>query len=238
MKMFGRWSVLVLAAILVAVYANVACADLYWESVSETKNIPQQPDTSSLVKTYYSLNASRIETDDFTMIIDHDAMMLYRLNPKDKTYTTANMGAMVQGPAGEAPAQVEQRKKFQQMMASMVNSMEVTPTDEKKSIAGYPCRKVLVKMMMMESDYWVSKDVEGYDELKAISAHVAEKFKDNPMLAQMTQAAMLSKLDGFPVQVVSHMGEGATVTTLKGIEKKPLSADLFKVPADYKLRQR
>jgi hypothetical protein len=192
-----------------------------------------QNKTTQTTKNYYSKNASRVEAGDKVMIIDYGSMMLYQLDPAEKTYSEVDFNQMMAGPAGQGQQAANKRQMFQKMMKSMMDSIQVTPTGEHKKIAGYDCHKVNVQMMTVSSEYWVSNDVPGYDELKQITAEAAQKFKDNPVLAQMTQTDMLTKLDGFPVQVISKMSNRTMTTTLQQVEQKTLSADLFKIPAGY-----
>jgi hypothetical protein len=47
----------------------------------------------------------------------------------------------------------------------------------------------------------------------------------------------MSGKEGFPVKTVSNVMGMKTTTTLKKIEKKSLSKNLFKVPGGYKLKE-
>lgn len=226
-----RKAVGVLTLVLLFALTGTAWADLYWEALQETSGGPTG--TGQTVKTYYSQTASRVESGSSVMIIDYNRMISYQLEPAKKTYSEVDLNKLAEGPPGMGQDKGDKGKMFQQMMKNMMDSVEVTPVDEQKKIAGYDCRRVNVKMMMMESEYWVSKEVPGYQELKRISAQVADKLKGNPMLAQMTQAGMLSKLDGFPVQVVTHAQQRTVTTTLQKIEEKALDSDLFQVPSGY-----
>ena len=87
--------------------------------------------------------------------------------------------------------------------------------------------------MMMNSDYWLSKDVKGYEEIKEIGKKIAGVFDENPMMKQMNIAGMMGQLDGFPVQMVMNIMKGTSTTTLKKIEKKSLDKSLFSVPEGY-----
>jgi len=138
------------------------------------------------------------------------------------------------------PAQNEILRKVTdlKMMKNMMGSIQVTPTQETRNIAGYNCQKYLVSGgMMMNSDYWLSKDVKGYEEVKEIGKKISGVFDDNPMMKQMNIAGMMGQLDGFPVQTVMNIMQGTSTTTLKKIEKKSLDKSLFSVPEGYTLEQ-
>jgi hypothetical protein len=226
----NKWQlVLVLTLSTLFIGVSVASADLYWESEQVTQGVKGQPPGPSLMKSYYTDKASRIELPDGKiMIMEYDKKLVYRLDPAAKTYSQMDMNEMA-GSKKMANMPAEQRK----MMESMMQSMQITPTEETKVINGYKCKKYMVSFMMMNGEYWLSKDVKGYDELKAIGAKMAKSFENNPMLKQMNIAAMMDKLDGFPVQTVTQVMGGTITNTLVKVEKKSLSSDLFQVPAGY-----
>lgn len=213
--------------------STAAMADLYWESEQQTKGMPGHPDETKIVKTYLTSYASRTERDGQINIMNFDTKIMYHINPQAKTYQQINLAEIGKPPAMSG----EKGKAQQQMMKNMMGNIQVTPTDEKKQIAGYNCRKYLVSGMMMNSEYWVSKDVKGYDEVKAIGKKVAGIFEENPMMKQMNIAGMMAQLDGFPVQMVMNIMNGTSTTTLKKIEEKSLDKSLFSVPAGYKLTE-
>jgi len=208
-----------------------AYSDLYWECVVVTggapeglpKDLPKEvrdqmldqfkPRTET-AKYYLTAYASRSETNDMIMIVEFDTMTMYQINLNDKTYTKVSSTEM------------------EQMTAGMTEDMKVTPTNETKKISGYNCKKYKVTVMGLESEHWLSKDVKGYKEFKAISEKI---YKKNKKLRQMHMIGMSYK-EGFPVKTVSNVMGMTTTSTLKKIEKKALSKELFKVPGEYKLQ--
>jgi hypothetical protein len=225
---------LVLLVFFFALAPAAVWGDLYWEAENVSTGLPGQPDGTRIVKHYYAANVSRTDMGDgMVMIMDFNAMTMSRLNTRTKTYTQMDMNQM--GPPGMPAAQKERAGK---VMAGMAQSMQVTPTGETKTINGYACKKFNVNFMMMDSEYWVSKDVKGYEELKSSTAKLAGVFEKNPALANMDISGMLAKLDGFPIQTTTHMMNGTMVTTVMHIEQKQLDPSLFKVPSDFTLTQR
>jgi hypothetical protein len=232
--MFNRqWKVsLPLAVFILLFVSSTAFCDLMWESEKETTNVPGQQDGITTQKNFYSSNASRVETGDGTvMIMNFDKMMMYRLNSEKRTYTEVNMSDM--GMPQNVPD--EQKEQMKKMMGSLMQSFQVTPTDETQTIEGYKCRKYLVSFMRVNSEYWISKDVKGYDELKKVGARLSKYYAQNPMLQQMDVAGMMDKLDGFPVMTITKIMGGSMKTVLKKVDMKPLSPDLFMVPKDFTL---
>ena len=222
-----------LAILLVLLLPGLAVGDLYWESAQVTQGIPGQTDATRLVKHYITKDFSRTDVDNQIMIMNYKTMMMYNINPGDKTYTEVNMKE-IGLPEGMDPAQAE---KAQEMIKQMFGDMKVVPTNEKKTIAGYECRKYDVDFMMVKTEYWTSKQVKGYQELKEASKKMQQAFAQNPILKNTNIMGMMDSLDGFPVEIVNHMMGGSSVTTLKKVEQKKLSPSLFKVPAGYTLKK-
>ena len=230
MKKVGLMLKLLLFSIIIGLTASsVAMADLYWESDQETKGMPGHPDETKVVKTYLTANASRTEREGQITIMNFDTKIMYLVNPQAKTYQQINMAEMGKPPEMKG----EKGQMQQQMMKNMIGNIQVTPTQETRQIAGYNCQKYLVSGMMMNSDYWLSKDVKGYEEIKEIGKKIASVFDENPMMKQMNIAGMIGHLDGFPVQMVMNIMKGTSTTTLKKIEKKSLEKSLFSVPEGY-----
>lgn len=210
-----------------------ANADLYWENENVTRGIPRQPDGTKLQKNYFTSKTARIEPGDgHVIIVDYDAMLMYNLNPREKTYSTTDLNQPIGVPSNLSGPDKERMGK---MMGEMMQ-IKITPTNETKVIEGYKCRKYLADVAMLQGVYWVSKEVKGYDELRAMGARVAKVVEKNPMLRQMNVAAMVEKLDGFPVHTVNTVMGGTVTSTLKRVEQKPLDPQLFKVPKGYALK--
>ena len=227
--------ILPLAVMFFIVFSPIAYGDLYWVNLVVSggepdflaKNMPKQvreqmlkefkstTETESCFLTSYGF---RSEAKDHIVIIEYDTMIMYQLNRLEKIYTKVDMKAEMEGSMG-------------QMAEEMSEDSRITPTDETKKIAGYNCRKYIVTLMDAENEHWLSKEVEGYKEYKAISDKVLQK---NPQWGQMNIVGFSGK-HGFPVKTVNNMMGMTVTTTLQKIEKKSLSKDLFKVPAGYKL---
>lgn len=224
-----RWFFPMMLITLLA-FAPLASADLYWESESVSKGMPGQSNTPQLIKNYLTTQASRSEMGKQVMIMNFDTMNMYTINPAQKTYSTMNMNQM----GNMAGMDSEDSQMMQKMMKNMMKSIQVTPTGEKKKIAGYDCKKYNVSMMMVNSEYWVSDQVKGYKEMKSMGTKISQKLSHNPMLKQMNVAALMDQLDGFPVQVITSAMGGTQTVTLKKIKEGKLDKKLFEVPSGYK----
>ena len=225
---------LVFALLFYLLFTPVAYGDLYWESAVETGGVPEgmlqsmpkqirdqmldqfKPKTE-IIKNYLTPFAFRSEQKDHIMIINYDTMTMYQIDPTKKTYTKVNLLAAME-----------------QIGQGMSEDMKVIATNETKNIAGYKCTKYIVTVMGAKTEHWVSKDVKGYKEYKAVSEKMEKKFKKNPSMGKMGMSDISCK-EGFPVKTVTDMMGVKSITTLKKIQKKSLSKNLFKIPEGYKL---
>jgi hypothetical protein len=233
MKM-KKWALcLGIVALFTGLCAPSANADLYWETENVSTNIPNQPDGTSIQKYYFTPKASRVQLgDNKVIIVDYNAMQLYSLDTKAKTFTELNLNELPGLPGVAA----SDKKKVAEMMGAMMGS-RITPTDELKTIAGYKCRKYNVHIAIVNGEYWVSKDVRGYQELREVGAKVGAIAERNPLLRQIDVAGMVDKLDGFPVYTVNHVLGGTVASTLRKVEQKSLDPALFIVPKDYAMKK-
>jgi len=220
---------IIFAVMAILVFPGLAFADLYWESEQVTNGVQGQPDQTQMVKNYMTDHASRTDMEDRVTIMDFDKMVIYQLNPAAKTYVKNDMKDIGRPPSMKD----EEVQAFQEMMRKMIGEVKVVPTNEKKKIAGYNCTKYELAMMATRSEYWLSKEVKGYEEMKAVGRKMAGVFDTNPMLKQMNIAGMMSQLDGFPVQMVTNLMGGTITSTLKKVDVKKLDKNLFVVPAGY-----
>ncbi len=229
--------VLTLAVVVFIVISPMAYGDFYWEyfvvsggeSDSLPKDLPKEvreqmqnqlkPSTETQ-KCYLTPYGFRAEQTDDILIIKYDTMTMYQLNPLEKTYTKVDMLDEMEGSMG-------------QMAKEMAEESRMTLTDETKEIAGYSCRKYIFTLMGAESEHWLSIEVEGYEEYKAIGEKMLKK---HPELGQMGMAGFTGE-EGFPVKTVNNMMGMTVTTTLQKFEKRSLNKNLFEVPAGYKLME-
>jgi hypothetical protein len=231
----GKWKLcLALALMFVFPVSSIAYGELYWESLvvkggvpeGLPKDMPEQvrkqileqfKQKTETARCYLASHAWRAETSDGVMIMMFDSMTMYHINPEDKTYMKIDMmSEMDRGVAKD-----------------MSKEVQVIPTNEYMEIAGYKSRKYYMTTMDFKSEYWVSKEIRGYKEYKAI---VEKALRENPRLQQMGIFGIPAK-EGFPVKTVNKVMGMTTTSTLKKIEKRSLGKDLFKVPEGYTLRE-
>ena len=221
-----------IAALLAVFCGRSAMADLYWETESVSTNDSNHKNKVSTQKYYFTPGALRVELGGSRVyIVDYNAMELYTLDTKTKTSSEMKLNEL---PGIEVSA--ADKNKMAEMMGAIM-AIQVTPTEEWKTIAGYKCRRFNVRIAIVNGEYWVSEDVKGYRELKTLGAKVGAIAERNPMLRQIDVAGMVEKLGGFPVYTVNHVMGETVASTLKRIEQKSLDPSLFVIPGDYTSRK-
>jgi Domain of unknown function (DUF4412) len=221
-----RFSLYVCIFTLLIAWTPCTLADFYWESQVTSSGMPGGQDKDEITKTYMKDGAMRTESSDGIMIMDMENGLIYQIDNVKKTYSELNLATMFSGDS-------EAQQFMANMMKSMAEDIKIEKMDETKKISGYKCTKYVVTIMGMQSEQWVTKDVKGYTELQKSSKKYLEKFKDNPMVKNMIGNPAFDKVDGFPIQTVSQMGNIKTMSTVTKIEKKSFGDKLLKPPAGY-----
>lgn len=206
-----------------------AKADLYWESRSVSVGIPGQTNGKSSQRYYFTPYASRVDLGAGKVLIVHyKTRKLYSLNTRARTFTPIDLNRIggIPGISGKDQA------KMAKLMGGMFGT-QIVPTDKYRTIAGYRCREYFVHIAIVNGEYWVSKDVKGYRELKSLGAEAGSLAQYNPLFRQLDIPDLVAKLDGFPVLSVNHVMGGTVRTTLTKIDQRSLPASLFDIPRNY-----
>ena len=229
----GKWLfysfIIALASVFFAARAE---ADLYWETRSVSVDISGQSNGKSLQRYYFTPSASRVELGaGNVVIVRYKSMKLYSLNTRKRTCTEINLARLPKIPGLSGGNQ----KEIALLMGDML-SIQVHPVDRYETIAGYRCREYHVQIAIVNGDYWVSKDVEGYEELKTLGTEAEAVAAYNPLFRQVDVAGLVRKLDGFPVRTVNHVLGGTVTSTLTKIVHTPLDPALFDIPRNYTMK--
>lgn len=222
-----------LMALAAVFFAGPARADLYWETRSVSVNISGQPDGNSIQRYYFTPYASRVELGAGNLVIvRYKSMKLYSLNTRTRTCTQINLAKLpeIPGLSGADPNELAQ-------IMGNVMGIEVHPINRYKTIAGYRCREYHVRFAIMTGEYWISKDVEGYGELRTLGTEADAIAQYNPLFRQIDIASIVRKLNGFPVRTVNHVMGGTVTSTLTKVVQSRLDPSLFDVPRDYKMKK-
>jgi len=223
-----------LASAIVLAPAVVQAQDL---TLRETTTVKGQ-DTPSA--TFLGRTATRHNgADGMDVIVRLDAQKMITVNNKRKTYSEMTFDDL-QKMANAATQQMENlppeiAAKMKGMMGGG-GEASVTKLGAGETIAGYATEKYHVAMGPMEVDLWVAPDVVTptmyYDVMKALAPA-------NPMLDMKRLYEEFKKINGTPMKRVSNikmMGQSMTETVVvNAVDKTPIPASTFEVPAGYKL---
>lgn len=219
-----------LGCMVIALATSMVFADLYSESIVTGGPGRDAPETS---KAYLSEHGMRIEAGDETaMIVNYKEEKFYQLNLKDKTYTETKFEDFLK-PQDEKDAQM--LEQTQKMLDQMLDSMEVTKTEETQEINGFNCTKYMVSIMGSSSVYWVTKDVPEHEAMINIADKYKDHFKKSPVLRSFTTGFdMQKKIDGFPIKIVNKLMNMEIVQEVQKVETKALDKALFQAPEGFK----
>jgi len=225
MRLVSVLRVLPLAASLVLVPAAYG-QDVYVEAISHTDESEMMgqktPAKDGLVKTW--IGEKRIatwnEAENTGVIVRGDINKMFILFPKNKTYY-------------ESPLPFKFPPEIEKMQEMMKVEATVTPTGEKKVIAGFNTERVEVTISMMGQDmkmnYWISKEVPvSTDQLAAV---IEAMFSRNPMFGDLLDK--FRHLEGYPVRVEFQFLGMNSYQEVTKVEQKPAPAGTYEVPEGF-----
>ncbi|MGC9196953.1 MAG: DUF4412 domain-containing protein [Syntrophobacteraceae bacterium] len=228
-RLFYLW-ILTVAGLI---FTGQAKADLYWETRSVSVGIAGQTNGNSIQKYYFTPYASRVDLGAGKIIIVYyKTRKVYSLDTRTRTCTPIDLSRIggIPGLSGKDQA------KMSQLMGAMLGS-QIVSTNKYRTIAGYRCREYFVHVAIVNGEYWVSKEVKGYRELKSLGVEAGVLAQYNPLFRQIDIADLVRKLDGFPVLSVNHVMGGTVRSTLTKIDQRSLPRSLFDIPRNYAMKK-
>ncbi len=188
--------------ILMLVLASSVCADFSYTTTIKGAG----PAAGAVTKHKIKGNKMKIDTGSNIIISDLDAQTVTSINVAAKTYSVSSITQ-----PGSALAK-----------SGMEVKAEVKDTGQQKHIGGFNCRQIIMSMTMtgqpmamnMENEMWVSADVPGAAELKAVGIKMAEKglypasgdARSSRMMADLQK--QMAKVNGIPVLQITRMKSG------------------------------
>lgn len=156
-------------SIIMLSLASVSFADFRYVTTIKSTG----PGGGTLTRHFVKGNKMKVDTGNTVMISDFDAQTLTLIDHAAKSYRVT--------PLAQAGAALEK--------SGMEIKADVRDTGVKKQIAGFNCRQIIMTMTMggqpaqgtppmqmnMENEMWISNEVPGASELKAISSRMAER---------------------------------------------------------------
>ena len=212
-------------------WSGPVCADMSWETETVILSLQQdnaQIKTSS--KVYFSDHAYRLDMDTVTIVIDFISEMITRVNWSQNTYEVLPVREFGKPKQFENMTQ-EKLDQFKRLLETFLRSAEIVPLGETRQIGPYMCAGYEIKYPMVNTQVWATRQVDGYDQMRLIGHKLDVAVRENPFLKSLNSLSNFAgKVDGVPVLTVTNTEGGRTVTRVRNISTKKLSADVFTMP--------
>jgi hypothetical protein len=234
---------------LCIVFASYA-QGVYWEA---TTSGSMKSDEAQVSQFYYMPRMLKVVEigDDMAVILRLDKELMIVMNTREKTYwemTFAEMEEMVKGAGMQMDAAMREMEKQmaglsieqQEMMKKMMGSrkpkekakIEVTRTNESKTIGGYRCTKyVLERGGEEEGVVWATKDMKEFEVMRKDMEEFGKRMDAMRAKESMGVEEAINAIDGFPIQTEMADGEKTVVTKVEG---RSTPAKEFEVQAGFK----
>ncbi len=179
----------------------------------------------------------RTSPDGNDTIIRVDEGRIIMINREARTYssvTVQELNQMLEKTAAETAQTDEQREAVRKMMGEVLDSFSVSKLGPGEPVAGYKTEKYLVKGMM-EMEIWAAPDIKVPDYYyEALKMSV----RPNPLFDVRKLYDEFKKINGMTMKTVATMKlmnmEIETETVVTSVERKPIPASTFEIPADFK----
>lgn len=232
-----------LAALCVLLSSPWALADeegILIETVNRQSGLSGEETTEELSRTLVAYGKMKIASADpqgTDMIVDPATGEMIFLNHAAKEYYRLNRKEVL---AGLSQPGIEQMRALLEQ-----TQVQVEPTEERRQINGFDCRKYRVikrGLMDVEQEVWAAEGVDlnldPYNDLMRLSG--PEGLLGDSEAAR-AQRAEMQKIKGYPILTISKvqiMGtEMENQVEVRTIRKEPMAASLFEIPADYQERR-
>jgi hypothetical protein len=235
LKINRTWiAALVFTAVVVMIPAAVLAQDLTLHESSTIQNKPATPSTTFLSK----IGTRHNGVDGKDVIVRLDTQKVVSIDNKKKTYTEMTFEEiqnLAQATTASMPPEaLAQMKKMG--MGGGTGEATVTSLGAGEPIAGYATQKYHISMSPLEIDIWAAPDVvtpaQYFDAMKAL-------MPANPMMDLRKMFEEFKKIKGTALKTVTNMkmmGMNSTTTMeVTSVDKTPVPASAFDVPAGYKL---
>lgn len=217
---------LLMLVILTAI-APMVSADFSYEM----RNARPGASEPTISRTWMSDTAFRIEPDPNTVqIINFASGELMVMNVSEKT---CQITKFIES---NTESLSDPNTSQQNTLNSMIDSIEITRTEEKQIINGHSC--VLVKAVIKGGtpiDYWVTKDYSEYGRLLEQVNKNREHLKNHAILQKvLTSYDIYKKIDGFTIRSISKFMRMELVSETTNISQEKIDPKMFLPPDDYK----
>lgn len=226
-----------LALALVAAFAGIsfaAAADTLVTLSSREQGVGDQPERQGTVTLWIGDDVVARDDGRSRAILRDGELVL--VDHESRSYSL--LALPVDVPSLIPP---EMRELAGQMMQMMRMDAEITPTDERREVAGWDARRYQVQLtnpmgVAVAMDLWLSEEVE----LPAARVEELARALGEVQPGGGGWVAELTALPGFPVLQETRIAVGGDEMTsreeLVSIERKTAPAGVYAPPADYEVR--
>jgi len=237
----GRGAATWIAAVVLAGAFALTPSMLFAQDLTlhGTRTQPRGPEVATT--SYFTPTAIRQTTGDGNeVILRLDSKKMVTLDNKRKTYSEMTFDELqkmaLAATAGMENLPPEAAAQMKKLMGGAGGDVTVTATGPGETIAGYATQNYHVAMGPIEMDMSVAPALAlptvYYDAMKALAPA-------NPMFDMKKLYDEFKKIKGTPLKTVTNMkmmGQSMTTTELvTSVDKAPIPAGTFDVPAGYKL---
>ncbi len=212
---------------------------IFIETINRQSGLTGEAPSEEVSQTWVAYGKMKIASTDpqgTDMIIDPATGEMTFINHAAREYYRLNTQAMR---AGMSEPGIDQMRALLEQ-----TRVQVEPTDERRQINGFDCRKYRVTktgLMDVEQEVWAAEDIEldlrRYQDLMHLAG--PEGLLGDSELAR-AQRAEMQKIKGYPILTISKlqlMGtEMESQIEVRVIRREPIAPSLFAIPADYKER--
>lgn len=227
------------ASVLRDAEAQVFSQDLTLHSTVTSPGMGGMGGGSATSTDYCSKNALKTSSSDGNdSIIRFDTEKLISIDNKKKTYSELTF-KQLQELLSQAQAELggmseEELAMVKKVMGQTATSFSVAKLGPGENIAGYATEKYLLKGPV-EVEIWAAPDLKippaYYDAMQF-------QMPPNPMFDMQKMYSEMKKIAGIPLKTVTTMKmmgkEMKTTRVVTSIEKGPIPASVFEIPAGYK----
>lgn len=245
----GMASAMLLAVILLlaagvrpaaAQATSIFSQDLTLQETTTMTGMPMASGKATTSTKYFSGNAMRtVSSTGEDSIIRFDQQKMIQIDHQKKSYSEMTFQQMQEmlDKLGSDPGvdNKQAAEAMKQVFGQTMGQVSVKPNGPGEPIAGYATEKYLVSMTPMEMQLWTAPGLTippvYYDTMKLNA-------RKNPMFDMSKMLDEFKKIKGMTLKTVMSMKmmgmNMETTTVATSVEKGPIPASKFEVPAGYK----
>ncbi|MFC2133164.1 DUF4412 domain-containing protein [Bacteroidota bacterium] len=191
---------------------------LYYETETTVRGLSENPVKPVRTKTYFSNTAMRIEKDNEVIILKYYDDEFIKTDLKKGLFKKENAGSLF--------------GKGDRALKKKVSNFKLEETDESAEIAGYDCDKYIVRGKGMETEVWITDEIDLYEEIRENTIEAFKNSKLNPKYTNILGLDM-EWIEGFPMKTITRIGFVEYEQTIVNVAEKKFDPSLFRPQPDH-----